>query len=68
MWEYENESDHSFYKLFGMNRDTMDALLVDLEEVIPVGRSSHGQNMLPMEKLLTFLYCARGNLNYKKIL
>ena len=61
MWDYDNQSDHGFRKLFRMGRDTLDALYYDeLAEVIPVGRAPHKQNMLGIEKLLTFLYCAGG--------
>ena len=61
MSDYENESDHGFRKLFRMERDTLDALYYDeLAEVIPVGQSVHKHNMLGIEKLLMFLYCAGG--------
>ena len=58
---YEQLSDARFKALFRMCRETFDALMTTLGPFIPAGRSNNGKSLLPIEKLLVFLYCMGSN-------
>jgi hypothetical protein len=53
-----------FLANFRMLPETFESLFQEVKEFLPIGRSTNGKNLLPQEKLLTFLWYAGSNSTF----
>ena len=56
--------DFLFKRIFRMTRTTVESLLQEMAEFLPIGRSVNGKSLKPPERLLMFLKFLGSNERY----